>query len=132
MRRYLLMPILVVVLIAAACSSDGEDSSPVTPPDTTVETPAPSPPDTVEELTENQQESIMRELLFEGYVQDGLSEESARCVADGLSDEVLQMMVLEDEEPEEEAVVEMMGDLMALQNRCLTPEEIELMGGFGG
>ncbi|WP_420619538.1 hypothetical protein [Candidatus Poriferisocius sp.] len=71
----------------------------------------------------------VRDMLFETFIQDGLSEPSARCVADGLPDELVEMM-LEGPDPEdEEAVLEMMGELQALQNRCLTPEEIESMGG---
>lgn len=74
----------------------------------------------------------IRETLYQMLVQEGLSEQSARCVADGLPEEVVDMM-LGGQEPEEgEAALEMMGELMALQNRCLTPEELDLMGGFGG
>ncbi|WP_419848510.1 peptidylprolyl isomerase [Candidatus Poriferisocius sp.] len=73
----------------------------------------------------------VRDMLFETFVQDGLSEQSARCVADGLPDEVVDMM-LEGEEPEdEEAFLQLMGELAELQNRCLTPEEIDSMGGSG-
>ncbi len=71
----------------------------------------------------------VREMLYETYVLQGLSEDSARCVADGLPDEVVEMMLEGSEPDEEEAVLEMMGELIALQNRCLTPEEMELMGG---
>lgn len=71
----------------------------------------------------------VREMLFQTFVQEGLSEESARCVTDGLSDEIVDMM-LGGEEPEleDDEVGEMFGELLALQNRCLTPEEAELMG----
>ena len=73
----------------------------------------------------------VRDMLFETFVQDGLSEQSARCVADGLPDEVVDMM-LEGEEPEdEEAFLQLMGELAELQNRCLTPEEIDSMGDSG-
>ena len=41
----------------------------------------------------------VREILVQAFVQDGLSEQSARCVADGLPDEVVDMMV-GGEEPE--------------------------------
>ena len=71
----------------------------------------------------------VREMLYETYIQEGFSEESARCIADGLPDEVVEMMLEGSEPDEEEAVLEMMGELIALQNRCLTPEEMELMGG---
>ena len=71
----------------------------------------------------------VREMLYETYVLQGLSEDGARCVADGLPDEVVEMMLEGSEPDEEEAVLEMMGELIALQNRCLTPEEMELMGG---
>ncbi len=74
----------------------------------------------------------VRALLFQTLVQEGLSEQSARCVADGLPEELVEIM-LEGPDPEdEEAALEFIGELMALQNRCLTPEEMESMGGFGG
>lgn len=72
-----------------------------------------------------------REMLFNLFVaEDGLSEQSARCIADGIPDEVLDIM-LSGQEPDEEEALEMMGELFALQNRCLTPEELEAMGGSG-
>ena len=70
-----------------------------------------------------------RSLLFETFVQEGLSEQSARCVADGLPEELVEMMLEGPELEDEEAALEFMGELMALQNRCLTPEELESMGG---
>ena len=73
----------------------------------------------------------VREMLYETYVLEGLSEESARCVADGLSDEVVDMMLAGQEPEDEEDALEMIGELLALQNQCLTPEEIEFMGGSG-
>lgn len=71
----------------------------------------------------------VRDLLFETFIQDGLSEQSARCVADGLPEEVVEVMLEGPELDDEEEALELMGELMALQNRCLTPEEIESMGG---
>ncbi len=72
-----------------------------------------------------------REMLFNLFVaEDGLSEQSARCIADGIPDEVLDIM-LSGQEPDEEEALEMMGELFALQNRCLTPEELDVMGGSG-
>ncbi len=73
----------------------------------------------------------VREMLYQTFVQEGLSEESARCVADGLSDEIVAMMLGAQEPESDEEIAEMFGQLSALQNRCLTPEELELMGGFG-
>jgi len=72
----------------------------------------------------------VREMLYQTFVQDGLSEESARCVADGLSDEFVAMMLGAQEPESDEEIAEMFGELSALQNRCLTPEELEAMGGF--
>ena len=74
----------------------------------------------------------VRDMLFQTFVQEGLSEQSARCVADGLPDELVEMMLEGPDLEDEEAPLEFIGELMALQNRCLTPEEIESMGGFGG
>lgn len=74
----------------------------------------------------------VREMLYQTFVQEGLSEQSARCVADGLPDELVDMILGGGEPEDEEAALEMMGELMALQTRCLTPEELDLMGGFGG
>ncbi|MDE0604455.1 MAG: peptidylprolyl isomerase [bacterium] len=73
----------------------------------------------------------IRETLYQTFVQEGLSEQSARCVADGLPDEVVDMMLGGGEPEDEEAALEMMGELMALQTRCLTPDELEFMGGSG-
>ena len=74
----------------------------------------------------------VRDMLFQTFVQEGLSERGARCVADGLPEEIVEMMLEGPDLEDEEAALEMMGELLALQNRCLTPEEIESMGGFGG
>lgn len=74
----------------------------------------------------------IRELLYQQLVLEGLSEESARCVADGMPDGLVEMMLGGPEFEDDEAALEFIGELVALQNRCLTPEEIESMGGFGG
>ncbi len=74
----------------------------------------------------------IRELLFQQMVLEGLSEESARCVADGMPEGLVEMMLGGPELEDDEAALEFIGELMALQNRCLTPEEMESMGGFGG
>ena len=73
----------------------------------------------------------IREMLYQTFVQEGLSEESARCVADGLSDEIVDMMLGAQEPESDEEIAEMFGQISALQNRCLTPGELELMGGSG-
>ncbi len=73
----------------------------------------------------------VREMLYQTFLQEGLSEESARCVADGLSDEIVAMMLGAQEPESDEEIAEMFGQLSALQNRCLTPDELELMGGSG-
>ena len=74
----------------------------------------------------------IRELLYQQMVLEGLSEESARCVADGMPEGLVEMMLGGPELEDDEAALEFIGELMALQNRCLTPEEMESMGGFGG
>jgi len=74
----------------------------------------------------------IRELLYQQMVLEGLSEQSARCVADGMPEGLVEMMLGGPELEDDEAALEFIGELMALQNRCLTPEEIESMGGFGG
>ena len=74
----------------------------------------------------------IRELLYQQFVQEGLSEQSARCVADGMPEGLVEMMLGGPELEDDEAALEFIGELMALQNRCLTPEEMESMGGFGG
>ena len=72
-----------------------------------------------------------RGFLAEMLVAEGISPESAECVAEGMSDEAFQVM-LSGQEPEgDEGVIELFGELLELQNRCLTPEEIESMNGFG-
>ena len=72
----------------------------------------------------------IRQSLYETYVQEGLSEESARCVADGLPDELIEMMA-GGQEPEDEDAAALFGELAQLQLRCLTPEELEMMGDPG-
>ena len=73
----------------------------------------------------------VREMLYQTFVQEGISEESARCVTDGLSDEIVDMMLGGQEPESDEEAFEMIGELSALQNRCLTPQELESMGGSG-
>ena len=73
----------------------------------------------------------VRDMLYETYVLEGLSEDSARCVADGLPDELVDMMLGGQEPEDEEATAELFGELIQLQSRCLTPEELEMMGGSG-
>ena len=73
----------------------------------------------------------IRESLYETYVQQGLSEESARCVADGLPDEWVELIAGGQESEDEDEAAALFGDLVQLQFRCLTPEEIEMMGGSG-
>ncbi|MYG93819.1 MAG: peptidylprolyl isomerase [Acidimicrobiia bacterium] len=68
----------------------------------------------------------IRTLLQEEYVQQGLSQASAQCVAEGIPDEMIDLM-LNNEEAEEEEMRELVRELEALQNRCLTPEEIALL-----
>ena len=73
----------------------------------------------------------IRESLYETYIQEGLSEESARCVADGLPDEWIEMIAGGQEPEDEDDAAALFGELVQLQFRCLTPEEIEMMGGSG-
>ena len=72
----------------------------------------------------------LRGMLLETLVQDGLSQESARCVAYGMSDEIVDLALGVQEPEDDDEVAEMFGELLALQNRCLTPEELEAMSGF--
>ena len=72
----------------------------------------------------------LRDDLAEMLVMEGISPESAQCVADGMPDEIVEMM-LEGRTPEgDEELIEFLGQLMELQNRCLTPEELEAMSAF--
>lgn len=69
--------------------------------------------------------SDVREMLFNMLVfEEGLSTESARCVADGMSDEGLDAMLLEPE-LEEDEVARLFAELRQLQLECLPPGEIE-------
>lgn len=72
-----------------------------------------------------------RGFLAEMLVTEGISPESAECVAEGMSDEVVEMMISGQEPQGDEDVIKLFGELLELQNRCLTPEEIESMNGFG-
>ena len=70
-----------------------------------------------------------REMFFETFVRGGLSEKSARCVVDGLPDDFIEMM-FEGQESDlsDEEAIDLMGELLELQTRCLTPEELDLSG----
>ncbi len=75
----------------------------------------------------------LRSVVFDGLVQgSGVSVESAQCVVDNMSDELVDgyfQAISGGEEAEAEAVF---AELLEIQNRCLTPEEIQMTGGFGG
>ena len=72
----------------------------------------------------------LREMLYETYVLGGLSEQSARCLSDGLPEDLLGVMFAgEEPELDDEESLELIGEILELQNRCLTPEELALMGG---
>ena len=73
----------------------------------------------------------IRENLFETYVREGFSEESARCIVDGLPEEFFEMMTGGQEPEDEDAASALFGDMVQLQFQCLSPEEIEMMGGLG-
>ena len=64
-------------------------------------------------------------------VTEGISPESAECVAEGMSDEVVEIMLSGQELEGDEEVLGLFSELMELQSRCLTPEEIESMNESG-
>lgn len=73
--------------------------------------------------------SDVREMLFNMLVfEEGLSTESARCVADGMSEEGLAAMLFEPE-LEEDEVARLFAELRQLQLECLPPGEIESSSG---
>ena len=70
-------------------------------------------------------------LIFDMLVSQGLSEDSARCVSDGMPEKLADMMMGRGEIEDDEEAAQLFGELFELQNRCLTPEELELMGATG-
>ena len=73
----------------------------------------------------------LRDFVFDSLVQDGgVSESSARCVVENMTDELIEAFFnIDPEEPETAQAV--FAELVELQNQCLTPEELEALGGFG-
>lgn len=71
-----------------------------------------------------------REIFFDLLVAQGISEESARCVVEGVSEEALSALLSGEVGSDEEAG-QLFSELFRVQNRCLTPEELESMNGLG-
>ena len=67
--------------------------------------------------------------------ESGISEPSAQCVVDNMSDDLLEryitldVLTLEDPQPEDfEAAQPVFAEMFEIQSGCLTPEEMEMMG----
>ena len=78
--------------------------------------------------------TFLRESILAGLVQEtGVSESSAQCVVDNITDEIADAYIEFAESAESEASDEppsVIAELIRIQNMCLTPEELELMGAF--
>ncbi len=75
---------------------------------------------------------ILRDFLVTAMIEEnGISESSAQCVEDGLSDELLSQYLALDDPDASEPPAELEGvfaEMFAVQESCLTPEEQERMG----
>ncbi|WP_419926895.1 peptidylprolyl isomerase [Candidatus Poriferisocius sp.] len=73
-----------------------------------------------------------RMLMYDSLVQgSGISEESAQCVVDNMSDELVDGYFEAISAGEEAVMAAIIAELTDIQGRCLTPEEFQMMGGFG-
>ncbi len=72
----------------------------------------------------------LRSVIYNALVNgSGVSEQSAQCVVDNMSDELVERYLLvASDEDEEDELMEVVSELLDIQNQCLTPEELELMG----
>ena len=72
----------------------------------------------------------LRSVVYDALVNgSGVSEQSAQCVVDSMSDELVERYLLATSEGgEEDEMMEVVSELLDIQNQCLTPEELELMG----
>ena len=157
----MVLSVALVCLVAAACSSDSDDSTPpaaateaAAQPTEAATDATPSPaseptqssdaavPDAAQQaepgsetsLDAEMMRTLLRESILAGLVQEtGVSESSAQCVVDNITDEIADAYIEFAESAESEPSDEpppVLAELFRIQNMCLTPEEIELMGGF--
>ncbi len=74
----------------------------------------------------------LRSLVYDSLVFDGgVSEQSAQCVVDNISDDLVERYLLASSGDGDDEGAELMGavsELLDIQNQCLTPEELEFMG----
>ena len=152
------LSVALVCLVAAACSSDSDDSTPpaaateaaaqpteaatdATPspasepaqspdeavPDAAQEAEAGSVPSTEADLMR----TFLRDSIYGGLVQEtGVSESSAQCVVDNITDETADAYIEFVESGPSDEPPPVIVELFRIQNMCLTPEELELMGAF--
>ena len=150
----LVLPLALVCLIAAGCSGgDDDDGSPggaeLAPQAATESpgaasdaepTPAPEATQGAEALQEAESgsepssgvdpsQTDFRGLVYRSLVQEaGVSESSAQCVVDNITDEMVDAYVeFAESEPTEEPP-QVIADLFRIQTMCLTPQEQEMMG----
>ncbi len=72
----------------------------------------------------------LRSIIYDGLVEGGLtSEQSAQCVVDGISDELVEryLLVFSDQDETGEAQGAAL-ELVDIHRQCLTPEELESIG----
>ncbi len=108
--------------------------------ETPVATQAPEPPqapespqdvDSGEESFGDISPEFVRNFIVDGLVQDsGISEASAQCVGENLSDDLLERyLALDLEAPGAEVEAQpVLAEMVEVQASCLTPEEMEQMG----
>lgn len=84
--RTLLAATIAVVLLAACGVSDGDDAASVAPSDTSTSAPASTTEDPAAEEEPSAFDEEAVESMVDVYTELGLSEEQARCMAEGLVD----------------------------------------------
>ncbi len=102
------------------------------PPPTAMAEQAPEPPQTEmdDQVLSDQMPSLdqFRNFVMTGLIEEnGVSESSAQCVGDNISEDLFERYMVADlDNPE--AAQPVFAELFQIQSSCLTPEELEMMG----
>ena len=126
---------VVFWFIGAACSSSGDDTSQAAlsaspTPQAAAPQPEASPPDESQEQASGQSLAAaqLREFVFNALIEeDGISQASAQCVVDNLSQGLLEDFFQVDFD-DLEAAQPVLAEMFRVQSQCLTPQELEMTG----
>lgn len=140
--QYVSLTAMLIVSLAliASCSGGTDDVTVGAPstsaaPDTTaapttIPTTTAAPTTAAPATSADPLQPDLRPFVFSAMTQDGIiSEANARCAVDAMSDELVDgFFNLDSLEPQ--AFQAAVAELFDIQSQCLTPAEIEAMGGF--